>query len=125
MDSGRKPRVLIVEDDHIVGQDLRSVLAGLGMDVLGPLPGVRPALALIGGVQLDAALLAVRVDDGLSFPVAEALDERSIPYAFVTAVRHMVENDARFAAKPLVTKPHRPEKIAQALRACGVAVEDA
>lgn len=118
MGEGRKPRVLIVEDDFIVGRELRGIVADLGLDVVGPLPGVKPALAVIGGVRLDAALLAVRVDDGLSFPVAEALDAEGVPYAFVTAVKHMVEQDPRFADRPLVAKPHRRADVIGALKEC-------
>src|SRR5690606_12118712 len=67
-------------------------------------PGVRAALAVIADIPIDAALLAVRVDDGLSFPVARALEEHAVPYAFVTAVPGMVEAEPGMQGKPLVRK---------------------
>lgn len=115
-------RVLIVEDDIVYGRELRTIVEELALRPIGPIPGVRPALAVIGGVPLDAALLAVRVDDGLSFPVAHALEEHGIPYAFVTAVPGMVEAEPGMQGKPLVRKPFRAERIATALLECGLPI---
>jgi len=115
-------RVLIVEDDFVYGRELRTIVEELSLHPIGPIPGVRPALAVIADVPVDAALLAVRVDDGLSFPVARALEEHAIPYAFVTAVPGMVEAEPGMQGKPLVRKPFRAERIAAALSKCGLPV---
>ena len=116
------PRVLIVEDDFIVGHDLREMVRSLGLDTIGPIPGVAPALAIVQEVPVDAALLDVRIDDGLSFPVADALDAAGIPYAFVTGRNNFVDREPRFAEKPVVGKPMRLADIVDALRECGMPV---
>lgn len=115
-------RVLIVEDDFVYGRELRTIVEELALRPIGPIPGVRAALAVISDIHVDAALLAVRVDDGLSFPVARALEEHAIPYAFVTAVPGMVEAEPGMQGKPLVRKPFRAERIAAALSKCGLPV---
>lgn len=117
------PRVLIVEDDFIVGQDLREMVRSLGLETIGPISGVAPALAVVRDVQVDAALLDVRIDGGLSFEVADALDTTDIPYAFVTGLHHFVDREERFATKRIVGKPMRLSDIAKALRECGMPVE--
>jgi len=113
-------RVLIVEDDFVYGRELRTIIEELALRPIGPIPGVRAALAVIADIPIDAALLAVRVDDGLSFPVARALEEHAVPYAFVTAVPGMVEAEPGMQGKPLVRKPFRAERIAAALSECGL-----
>ena len=121
MDQGA-PRVLIVEDDFIVGQDLREMVRGLGLETIGPISGVAPALAVVRDVQIDAALLDVRIDDGLSFEIADALDSAGVPFAFVTGLNHFVDREARFARKRVVSKPMRLSDIAEALHECGLPV---
>lgn len=115
-------RVLIVEDDVFYGHELREIVEDLGLTPLGPIPGIQPALSLISHLPIDAALLAVRVDEGLSFPVARALDCHQVPYAFVTTVPQMVREQSDLAGKPLVRKPFRRVSIAHALRKCGLRI---
>lgn len=116
------PRVLIVEDDFIVGQDLREMVRSLGLETVGPISGIAPALAVVRDVRVDAALLDVRIDDGLSFEIADALDAAGIPYAFVTGLHHFVDREERFSARRVVGKPMRLSDIAEALRECGMPV---
>lgn len=116
------PRVLIVEDDLIVGQDLREMVGNLGVETIGPISGVAPALAVVRNVRVDAALLDVRIDDGLSFGIADELDVAGIPYAFVTGLHHFVEREARYASKRVVGKPMRATEIRETLRELGIAV---
>lgn len=117
------PRVLIVEDDFIVGHDLREMVRSLGLETIGPISGVAPALAVVRDVHVDAALLDVRIDGGLSFEVADALDAADIPYAFVTGLHHFVDREERFSTKRIVGKPMRLSDIANALRECGMPVQ--
>src|SRR5690606_36579023 len=113
-------RVLIVEDDIVYGGELRTIIEELALRPIGPIPGVRAALAVITEIPIDAALLAVRVDDGLSFPVARALEEHAIPYAFLPAVPGMAEAEPGMQGKSLVRKPFRAEHIAAALSECAL-----
>ncbi len=57
----------------------------MGVDVLGPVPSVAAALALLAaGTPPDAAILDVKLGGEMAFPVAEALRARSIPFMFTT-----------------------------------------
>jgi CheY-like chemotaxis protein len=56
-----------------------------GAIVIGPAPSVEKALRLIAGEpRLDAAILDVNLGDEKSFPVAQALQLRLIPFVFAT-----------------------------------------
>jgi DNA-binding response OmpR family regulator len=79
-------RVLILEDDPFIAMDLQGILESEGHHVVGAVASVgdaRPHLA----DGLDYALLDVDVADGKSFAIAEELQDRCIPFAFVSASR--------------------------------------
>ncbi|HEX6011198.1 MAG TPA: response regulator [Geminicoccaceae bacterium] len=81
--SGR--RVLVVEDELIVAFLLEDMLAGLGCAVVGPAARVDQALALLDAEAIDAALLDVNLNGHKSYPVADALAARGVPFVFSTA----------------------------------------
>jgi CheY-like chemotaxis protein len=81
----RGSRVLIVEDEYFLAQELRRMLAEEGLSVVGPVASVSDALALIDKEpSLDAAVLDINLGGEWSYPVAEKLDRRGIPFLFST-----------------------------------------
>jgi CheY-like chemotaxis protein len=77
-------RVLVIEDEILVAMELESVLRRQGCTVLGPVPTVDRALALIEGGQIDAALLDLNLDGQSALPVAAALNARDLPFVVVS-----------------------------------------
>ncbi len=78
-------RILVVEDEYVQADALQQQLEDLGADVLGPVPSVAAALALLAaGPPIDGAILDVGLRDEMAFPVAEALRARGIPFLFAT-----------------------------------------
>jgi DNA-binding response OmpR family regulator len=77
-------RVLVVEDMFLVALDLADQLTDAGCEVIGPASTVKQALESIDGVDLEGALLDVNLDGERSFPVAEFLAARGIPFVFLT-----------------------------------------
>jgi CheY-like chemotaxis protein len=78
-------RVLLVEDEFLIAEDLASVLSAAGATVVGPAYTVAGALSLIeSGDALDGAVLDVNLKSEAVFPVADALLSRSIPFVFTT-----------------------------------------
>ena len=81
----RNRRILVVEDEYLLAQDLARELEDLGAEVLGPVPSVEEALALLDAeAPPDAAILDVNLGGEMVFPVAEALRERGVPFLFAT-----------------------------------------
>lgn len=70
-------RVLIVEDDHLVGAELARAFAGLGAVVLGPTPCLWRAEIL--GRAAEAAVLDIGGEGAAVRPLAERLRRRGIP----------------------------------------------
>lgn len=78
------PRVLVVEDESLIAMLVEDGLEALGYEVVGPVGTVDAALRLVGQTPFDLALLDINLGGKQSFPIAEALEARGIPYVFLT-----------------------------------------
>jgi DNA-binding response OmpR family regulator len=76
--------ILIVEDEWLIAEDTACILKAAGYEIAGPVASVRTALILLATEHVDAALLDVKLNGELSFPIAERLGDLHIPYAFVS-----------------------------------------
>lgn len=79
-----RPRVLVVEDEYFIADDLAQALAQEGIDVLGPVGDPTEALALVGRERIDRAVLDINLHGDLVFDVARALKARGVPFVFAT-----------------------------------------
>lgn len=78
-------RVLVVEDEYFIADDMAQALVTLGAEVLGPVPTRDEALALLRSAErIDFAVLDINLQGEPVFPVAEALTRLSIPFVFAT-----------------------------------------
>ena len=80
--SGR--RILVVEDDYMIATEIQGELERAGATVIGPVSSVRKALRLTETETVDAAVLDVNLGEEASFPIAEALVAKSVPFLFCT-----------------------------------------
>jgi CheY-like chemotaxis protein len=80
--SGR--RVLLVEDEPIVAWLLKDMLVDLGCSVVGPAADVNQALAMIEAESIDVAVLDVNLRGQMSYPIADVLVARGVPFVFST-----------------------------------------
>lgn len=95
-------RVLVVEDDYLLAMDLAALLRRAGADVMGPVGSVRDALDALDEAP-DIAVLDVRLTDGTSFPVADELARRGVPFIFATGTAEDIP--AAHKGHPVCSKP--------------------
>lgn len=108
-------RVLVAEDEYLIAFDLRDALVRAGAEVLGPVPTVEDAAALLDGeTQIDAAVLDVNLRGDMIFAVADALQERGIPVVFATGYDSSSLPD-RFSSAVRLEKPLEGREIADLL----------
>ncbi|WP_244646375.1 response regulator [Sphingomonas sp. CFBP 8760] len=109
-------RILVVEDEYILARQLVRALTQEGAVVLGPVPDVARALALIdeGSEKIDAAILDVNLVGEKVYPVADALLDRGVPFLFASGY-DADEGDPRFAAIPHLVKPLMMKSLVAAL----------
>jgi CheY-like chemotaxis protein len=109
-------RLLVVEDDPFIAIDLHDLLASAGAVVLGPVPTVRAALALLETDRPHAALLDLNLRGEMSTPVAEALQAAAVPFVLVTGYSGSQIDEPAFREAPIVPKPVRTSFLMRALQ---------
>lgn len=109
-------RVLLVEDESLVSMLAEDILVDAGCTVL--LAGrLREALELATTEQMDLAVLDVNLGGGdTSFPVADILLGRDIPFVFATGYAAQ-GLEPRYATNALIQKPYSPHSLVAALAA--------
>lgn len=108
------PRVFIVEDESMLVMLLEDLLPTLGYDVAGSAGSVDQALAELAEAEIDLAVVDVNLAGTPSFPVADALRERGVPFLFTTGYGQQGLPD-RFADAHVLAKPFRRQDIEVAL----------
>jgi DNA-binding response OmpR family regulator len=107
-----KPRILVLDDDGMIGALLEDYLDELGFETAGPATTLGEALELVRREAISGAILDVRLKDGdTSYPLAELLLEKGTPFAFSTGydsgsiAQHF--SSAKTLAKPFVLQDLR------------------
>ncbi|MBA2466936.1 MAG: hypothetical protein H0V46_04945 [Sphingomonas sp.] len=77
-------RVIVLEDDYYLATDLQHALESAGAIVIGPFPDALDAGLALATEAPDCALVDVNLGDGPSFEFPRALQDHSVPFAFVT-----------------------------------------
>src|SRR5918995_2719270 len=108
-------RVLIVEDEYFLADDLSQAVAQLEAEVLGPVATCEDAFDLLStGEQIDLAVLDINLEGEAVFPVADTLIEQGVPFLFATGY-DQTAIPAQYQQVPRWEKPFAPEALAQAL----------
>lgn len=109
-------RILVVEDEYLIADDMRDVLLGAGADVVGPVPNVTAAASLVASEErIDAALLDINLGGTIVFGFADTLKTRAVPFAFATGYDSSVIPD-RFADVPRLEKPVKARNVLAAFK---------
>jgi CheY-like chemotaxis protein len=108
-------RVMIVEDETMIAMLLEDMLVDLGYEVAASIQGLAEATSVARSVAIDIAVLDINLAGAVSFPVAEILRRRHIPFVFATGYGAGALG-GRFAGVPVVTKPFAAAQLAQAFR---------
>jgi len=108
------PRVFIVEDESMLVMLLEDLLPTLGYTVAGSAASVDDALAELERTAIDVAVVDVNLAGTPSFPVADALRDRGVPFVFTTGYGQQGLPE-RFADAPVLAKPFRRQDIETAL----------
>jgi CheY-like chemotaxis protein len=107
-------RVLIVEDEYFLADDMAQALQKFGADVVGPVRSTVEALTLLAEEPVDAAVLDINLKGQMVYPVADALREQGVPFIFATGYDEAAVPEA-YRDVPRWEKPFKPEDLAKAL----------
>lgn len=103
-------RVLIVEDEILLVMNLQDMLTGLGHVVTCVATRIDRALALARDGDIDFAVLDLNVAGTLSFPVADVLRQRGIPFIFASGygIQGLIDG---YRGECVLTKPFGPRDL--------------
>jgi len=110
--SGR--RVLVVEDEMMVLMLIEDMLCDLGCESVTSAATVDQALAVMDGRVFDVAMLDVNLNGEKSYPVADALVARHVPFVFATGYSDQVTRDG-YPGRPVLKKPFKLEELVEVL----------
>lgn len=109
-----RPRILVVEDHWLVAMQAQLMLEENDCEVVGPVGTVADASCLAMECDLSGAILDIGLGDATSFPIADILAERNIPFAFASGYS-AVSLPVKFAGRPHFDKPYDGEMVARFL----------
>jgi two-component sensor histidine kinase/DNA-binding response OmpR family regulator len=112
--SGQR-RVLLVEDELLVGMFTSEILSEMGHTVLGPYATIGEAMDVSARLHIDGAVLDVNLAGVPVFPLAKTLADRDVPIVFLTGYeKDIVEGG--FEKFPVLRKPVAPDELERALK---------
>jgi CheY-like chemotaxis protein len=99
-------RVLVIEDEYFLADDIARALKDLGARVIGPVGELEEAATLVDAdTAIDGAVVDINLRNDLIFPVVRTLRARKVPLLFTTGYdRKSIEpefQDIRLWEKPL------------------------
>ena len=106
--------ILLLEDEMMILLMMEEMLIDLGGASVTSAATVGQALTKIDRQVFDAAVLDVNLNGTKSYPVAERLVARGIPFVFSTGYSDHAPGDA-YADRPVLKKPFRYPELASAL----------
>ena len=110
-------RILIVEDEPLIAMMLEDFIESLGKQLVGPCDSVQSALATIADEHPDAVILDINLSGGeKSWPVADALAERGIPFVLSSGGDEVAGDHAD---RPRLMKPYTMDGVEKALAGLG------
>lgn len=110
-------RILLVEDEYVIADEMRGWLHQAGAEVVGPVPDVERALELIDEAAgaLDAAVLDVNLGEGeTAYPVADRLKALGVPCLLATGEVQLVP-DVSDQGRPRLEKPITQRELLRVL----------
>ena len=107
-------RVLIVEDDALIGMMLSDMFEALELAQPALASSMVDAMELIEGEQFLGALIDVHLGGEKGWPIAELLAIRGVPFAFTTGGGTDIPD--QFADCSVVMKPFRLNDIEQVVK---------
>ena len=97
-------RVLLVEDEYMIAEDMAQTLNSQGVKVVGPVASVDDALRLLSEAEIDLAILDVNLGGEAVWPLADTLRARDIRFVLTTGYDRSAL-PTRYADAPRCEKP--------------------
>jgi DNA-binding NtrC family response regulator len=109
-------RVLVIEDEYVVAEAIERTLTRAGAIVLGPVPSVDQAMALLDrGGRIDSAVLDINLGEQKVYPVVDRLLAQGVHCVFATG-NDIVDVPSNYKKIARLEKPVQASSIIDALK---------
>ncbi len=112
--AGRQRRLLLVEDEVLVGLFMGEMLEDMDFSVTEPCRSLADGMAVAKSETFDGAVLDMNLNGESVYPLADLLAAQNVPFVFVTGYSADVVAE-RFAQIPIIQKPVAADTLAQIL----------
>jgi CheY-like chemotaxis protein len=103
-------RVLVVEDEYLIRMLLEDMLADLGYEIAAAVGTIAEASDIAANGEFNVAILDVNLDGAESYPVADILVKRGLPFVFVTGYGEGSLPEP-YRGRPALPKPFQAEQL--------------
>ncbi len=94
-------RVLVVEDEALISMLIEDMLADIGCKCIDVAPSVEIAMEVLTKAEPNFAMLDINLNGKRSFPIADILKSREIPFVFLSGYGSRGLDDCYAGAKVL------------------------
>jgi CheY-like chemotaxis protein len=108
-------RILLVEDEAMIAMLVEDMLEDLGHALVRVATRLEEAVAAAEIESVDLAILDLNLGGTLTYPAADVLAERGIPFIFATGYGSGGLKEA-YSAQPTLQKPFTADALGQAIR---------
>jgi CheY-like chemotaxis protein len=107
-------RILLVEDEAMIAMLVEDMLEDLGHELVRVANRLEDAVTAARNESVDLAILDLNLGGVLTYPAADALAERGIPFIFATGYGSG-GLEAAYSARPALQKPFDTDALGQAI----------
>lgn len=119
-----RPRILVVEDETMIAFMIEQIVKDAGFEVVGPVSRIARGVEIASHQTLAGALLDVNLAGDLTWPIARVLQQRGIPFVFMTGYAQRGFVPEEFAGVPVLGKPFDTCQVEDAMAAMAGKPED-
>jgi len=109
-----KRRILIIEDEMLIGMLLEDMLVDLGHEVAAVIPRLKDALEALERERFDLVILDVHLQGESAYPVADVLIAKGVPFVFATGYGESGLPQP-YRGRTVLQKPFAKEDLERAL----------
>jgi DNA-binding response OmpR family regulator len=109
-------RILLVEDEAMIAMLVEDMLEDLGHKLVKVATRLEEALALTRSEVFDLAILDLNLGGALTYPVADMLRDKGVPFIFATGYGSGGLKEA-YSDLPTLHKPFNQEALGHAITA--------
>jgi len=110
--------VLLVEDQTLIALDTETMLLELGAAKVDTFMASDEAMAWLASGSPDVGVLDINLGAASSFPIAEELRRRLIPFVFTTGYGDAMMIPSEFVEVGVVHKPYTRDALQESLSKC-------